>query len=106
MERFSRYLHTKDQTISVTTGTDLQIPKAALPYPSTLSSIKVYYGPRNRVARFLTSKAFTIPASPTKAGSGSLISSDLLAGTRFSIPDVILDLDFHGNRKESYSGIV
>ena len=94
-----------DQTISATTGTDSQIPKAALPSPSTHSSIKEYYGLKEWVIKYLISKEFMIPVFPIKAGSVFPTSSAPLVVMRFSTQGAILGLDFHGNRKESLAGI-
>jgi hypothetical protein len=89
-ERFSRKLHTALHII----GTDLQIPKVALPYPNTLSSIMEYYGLRRAVVRFLTSKVSMTPASLIKVGLDLLISSILSVEAKFSTLVAIPNLDF------------
>jgi hypothetical protein len=72
----------------------LQIRRAALPYPSTLSSGMEYYGLKRWVARFLTLKEFTIPASPIKAGSVLLTSNVPLVVMKLNTRDAILSSDF------------
>lgn len=89
MERFSRGLHTTPDII----GMDLQILKVALPYPSIPSSIKEYYGLRNKVVRFLTSKESMMKDFLLKAGWDLPILKNLSVGRKSSTPDALQKLD-------------
>ena len=84
-------------------GKHLQTKKAALPYPSTPSSIKEYYGLKRWAAKFLTSKEFTIPASLIKAGWAFPTSSAPLAATKSIIQAVIPNSDYLYDLQSNFS---
>jgi hypothetical protein len=84
-----------------TIGMDSQIKKAALPYPNTLSSIMEYYGLKRMVIRFLTSRASMIPASPTRLGLVFPTSKSLLAESKFSTRDAILNFSYLINMSDN-----
>lgn len=72
-------------------------PKAALPFRWPLSSIKVYYGVRRWVVKFLTSKVFTTRGFQIKVGWVLPALKSRLEESKFSTLDVIQNLEFRYN---------